>query len=123
MASLVNGSFASPLANADYPAISDNGLVSRIYSNTNGLSVFVTFLLALVAYDQCKSHSSAIASDSAIANHPYSHVHMAEGINCRACLEDAIRRTFPVVSPSENGRVQGKVCEWGIELCLGIPQV
>ena len=57
MAAMVNGSFASPAANADYAtAISaaDEGLLSRIYNGTSGLSVAATMLLILVAYDQCK---------------------------------------------------------------------
>lgn len=54
MATVVNGSFASPLANADFPILSDGGLLSRVYNATSGLSVFVTFLLILVAYDQCE---------------------------------------------------------------------
>ncbi len=54
MASVVNGSFASPLANADYTSVSDGGLLSRAYNGVSGLSVFVTFLLVLVAYDQCE---------------------------------------------------------------------
>jgi len=58
MASLMNGSFASPLANADFPAVSDDGLLSRVYNGMSGLSMFVTFLLMLVAYDQCESPMS-----------------------------------------------------------------
>ncbi|KAK4697285.1 sterol 22-desaturase, partial [Lecanoromycetidae sp. Uapishka_2] len=54
MASVLNGSFASPLANADFSAISDDGLLSRMYNGMSGLSVFVTFFLTLVAYDQFK---------------------------------------------------------------------
>jgi hypothetical protein len=54
MASMVNASFASPLADATYPALSDGGLLSRAYNGVNGLSVFVTFVIMLVAYDQCE---------------------------------------------------------------------
>lgn len=54
MASVLNGSFASPLANADFPAVSDDGLLSRVYNGISGLSMFMTFLLMLVAYDQCE---------------------------------------------------------------------
>ena len=54
MASIVNGSFASPLANADMPVISESGLLSRVYNGANGLNIFIAFLLMLVAYDQCK---------------------------------------------------------------------
>lgn len=61
MASVINGSFASPLANADFPSASDGGLLSRVYNGVSGLSVFVTFLLILVAYDQCELSVLAIA--------------------------------------------------------------
>ena len=54
MASVINGSFASPLANADFPAATDGGLLSKMFEGLNGLSVFVTFVLALVLYDQCE---------------------------------------------------------------------
>ena len=54
MASLMNGSFASPLANADFPDVADDGLLSRVYNGMSGLSMFVTFMLMLVAYDQCE---------------------------------------------------------------------
>ncbi|KAL6719855.1 RNA polymerase C-22 sterol desaturase [Lecanora helva] len=52
MASVVNGSFASPLAHADLPIVPNNSLLSRVLSSINGLSVFVTLFLLLVAYDQ-----------------------------------------------------------------------
>lgn len=57
MAAVVNGSFSSPIANADYTPISsgDGGLLSKVYNGMSGLSATVTVLLILVAYDQCKS--------------------------------------------------------------------
>ncbi|KAF6220588.1 hypothetical protein HO133_003021 [Letharia lupina] len=56
MAALMNGSFASPIASADYTALSpaEGGLLSRVYNGMSGLSVTVTLLLILVAYDQFK---------------------------------------------------------------------
>ena len=66
MASNVNGSFASPLADAqhplDFPFLS-GGLVSRLYNGTNGLNIFglfVTAFLILVAYDQCKAQIATL---------------------------------------------------------------
>ena len=56
MASIVNASFASPLADASYLTLSDGGFLSRVYNDVNGLSVFVTFLFMLVAYDQCEHY-------------------------------------------------------------------
>lgn len=56
MADVVNRSFTSPIANADYiPFTAANGgFLSRVYNGMNGLSVTVTLLLILVAYDQFK---------------------------------------------------------------------
>ncbi len=57
MAAVVNGSFASPLADALYNGAvgtGDVGLLSRIYNGMTGPSVFVAVLLVLVAYDQCE---------------------------------------------------------------------
>lgn len=54
MAAVVNGSFASPIANLHHTALSpaDGGLLSRVYNGMSGLSVTITVLLMLVAYDQ-----------------------------------------------------------------------
>ena len=56
MAAVVNATFASPIANADYTAFSpaDGGLLSRVYNGISGLSVTITLLLILIAYDQCE---------------------------------------------------------------------
>lgn len=121
MASVVNGSFSSPLANADFPTVSDGGLLSRVYNGMTGLSVFVTFLLILVAYDQCELLMLVIAFEPWDADFPISHVHMEQRIDCGARVENAICRTFLVVGVPQNGRVQSKVREWRIELRLGVP--
>ena len=56
MAAVVNSSLASASMNADYIPSSpaDGGLLSRAYNGTSGLSVAITLLLILVAYDQCE---------------------------------------------------------------------
>ena len=56
MAALANGSFPPSFANADYAALmpADGGLLSRAYNGMSGLSVTITLLLILVAYDQCE---------------------------------------------------------------------
>ena len=104
MASAVNGSFASPLAHADLPVLPDGGLLSQMYSGMSGLSVFVTFLLILVAYDQCMLMASAVAFRPTFAN-SISYVHMEQRVDRRACVEDAIRWTFPILCVPEDGRV------------------
>ncbi|KAL8791937.1 MAG: hypothetical protein Q9195_005513 [Heterodermia aff. obscurata] len=56
MAAVVNGSFASPLANAHYPSTSafpSNGLFFQLYNGMNAVSLIMSALLMLVAYDQC----------------------------------------------------------------------
>ena len=52
-----------------------------------------------------------------------SHVCLEQGFYRWSGMESAIRWTFPLVSKSEDGRVQGKMGEWGFELCVGFPQV
>ena len=56
MAAVVNGSFTSPIANADFTAFSpaDGGILSRVYNSMSGFNVTVALLSILVAYDQCE---------------------------------------------------------------------
>jgi len=55
MASIPNGSFASPLAHAQYPIVPPStpaGLVARVYNGRSAFSLLVTAFLLLIAYDQ-----------------------------------------------------------------------
>lgn len=57
LAAALNRSFASPVSNFDYPAAqttATEGLLLHVYNSISGFSVFVTLILVLVAYDQCK---------------------------------------------------------------------
>ena len=56
MASLVNGSFASPLADANLSLriVTEGGWLAKVYNGMSGLNVLISFLLVLVAYDQCE---------------------------------------------------------------------
>lgn len=57
LAAALNRSFASPMSDFDYPAAQktgSEGLLLRVYDCISGFSVFVTLILVLVAYDQCK---------------------------------------------------------------------
>lgn len=57
LAAALNRSFASPVSSFDYPAAQKTaieGLLLRIYDGISGFNVFVTLILVLVAYDQCK---------------------------------------------------------------------
>ena len=58
MASLVNGSFASPLADANMRIVMEGGWLAKVYNGMSGLNVLISFLLVLVAYDQCKLHDA-----------------------------------------------------------------
>lgn len=63
MAYAVNGTQASPLAdasfgNTDMP--SESGILSALYNGVNGLSLTVSVLVLLVAYDQCREPQSQI---------------------------------------------------------------
>lgn len=77
MASMVNGSFASPLANADYPTVAESGILSQVYNSINALSVFVTFLLGLVVYDQCENLPIyGNCRETYLTESDFSHVHL-----------------------------------------------
>lgn len=57
LAAALNRSFASPVSGFDYPAAQKTaieGLLLRVYDGISGFHVFVTLILVLVAYDQCK---------------------------------------------------------------------
>ena len=57
---MMDGSFASPAANADYAKTfpTDSSLLSRMYGGLNIWTVVLTTLLMLVVYDQCKLKTS-----------------------------------------------------------------
>lgn len=103
MASVLNGSFASPLASADFSAVSDDGLLSRAYNGMSALSMFVTFFLMLVAYDQCESHCLNSFTEETIADTGYSQVRLEQGINRWAGMEDALYWAVLAERESENG--------------------
>lgn len=105
MASVINGSFASPLANAHFTSVSEGGLLSKVYNGVSGLSVFVTFLMILVAYDQCELFMLAVNLESSIAKCMCSHVYLEQGFHRRAYMENAVRWTFPVIGEPEDGRI------------------
>jgi hypothetical protein len=65
MDTLVNASFASPLANADLKIAtvsSQTGLLTTSYNGLNAWTVALTILLTLVAYDQCAPSSQEFAN-------------------------------------------------------------
>lgn len=63
MAAAVNGSFASPSADAQFtPELAGtqvaNGLVGRVLEGMNAWTVVITLFALLVAYDQSESRRS-----------------------------------------------------------------
>jgi sterol 22-desaturase len=52
----VNGSFFSPLADAQYPIDPSalSGIIGSIVDGLNGWTVAITLFLGLVLYDQCE---------------------------------------------------------------------
>lgn len=103
MASVLNGSFASPLANADISAVSDDGLLSRVYNGMSSLSMFVTFLLMLVAYDQCELPILNASVKEPVADVGHSQIHLEQGIDCWTSMEDALYWTVSAEREPEDG--------------------
>ena len=57
MDNVVNGSFTSPLANANLRTdrdVDSAGLLSSVYNGVSGWNAALTLLLTLVIYDQCE---------------------------------------------------------------------
>ena len=54
MAAVMNGTFASPTADAKYAVFTspDEGLLARLYGEVSAWSVVLTLFLMLVVYDQ-----------------------------------------------------------------------
>ena len=118
MAAVVNGSFSSPIATADYSPISsgDGGLLSKVYNGMSGLSATVTVLLILVAYDQCKSRLYKHLLQ--VTETCYSQVCLEQGIDHWTGVENAFHWALLTIGEPQDGRIQGKVGEWRFELCF-----
>ena len=121
MAATVNGSFASPRAMADHAAISstDSGLLSAVYNGIGGLSITITVLLILIAYDQCEWPLYPLLLPVADLNR--SQIYLEQRINCRTVVENALHWALLVIGEPQDGRIQGEMGKWGIELCFRLP--
>lgn len=65
----MNGSFASPLADAQYSpvgALPAGGLLSAVYNGISGFNLLMTAFTMLVAYDQCEDHFNSVQDDYAL---------------------------------------------------------
>lgn len=125
MATLMNGSFASPAADAQYgsPSPLSDGILAALYQNVNGWTAALTFFLMLVAYDQGESqciHQFLLAPRS---NLRCSQVHPEQGPHCRSDVQDTFHRAFPRIRTSRLQQVQGEMEQRRAQLCLRLPQV
>ena len=71
MAAMTNGSFASPLADAQYSpvgALPAGGLLSAVYNGLSGFNLLLAAFTMLVAYDQCEDHFNSLEVDCALMN-------------------------------------------------------
>ena len=130
MAAILKSSFASPTADAKYPAVfpsSDDGFLSRVYSGMSAWSIVLTLFLMLVTYDQRKSWGAGIFREplrrQALIYLCNSELHMAKRIDSGTSIEDSFHRSFSGVRLPEDGLVQGKVGNRRIKLCFRLPQV
>jgi hypothetical protein len=63
METVLNGSFTSPLANANLHLArqsDSSGFLSSLYNGVSGWNAALALLLALVAYDQCRFSPASI---------------------------------------------------------------
>ena len=99
MAAVLNGSFASPAANADYVvpiAPASSGLLSYLYNGMNGWSMVLTFLLMLVVYDQGELETTGCRSAAEHKSDLFSsQLPLAERFHCRTEVEDSIHWASP----------------------------
>ena len=101
---MTNGSFASPVADAQYSpvgALPAGGLLSAVYNGMSAFNLLMTAFTMLVAYDQCEGHFHSVEVDYALISLSCcSHVRLEQRLNCRPCIEDSVHRTFPRVDIS-----------------------
>ena len=58
-----------------------------------------------------------------VADTRYSHVCLEQGINRWTIVEDALHWAILAIREPKNGRIQGKMGEWRLKLCIRVPQV
>lgn len=125
MAAVVNGSFPSPAANADFTSAlkaEDAGILSHVYHGLNGWSIALTLFVILVAYDQCKRLApQRVVFYCVVAESSRSQVRLEERINCWSGMEDPVHWTLLGVRESEDGRIQGEMGQRRAELRFRIP--
>lgn len=103
---IVNGSFASPLANAQYPstsALPSNGLFFQVYNGINGVSLIIFALLMLVAYDQCEVAISLHRDRALILCPNHRQIYLEQRLNRRPGMEGSFRGTFPRLCQPKDG--------------------
>jgi hypothetical protein len=110
-ATVQNGSYASPLANSQFAAISGGTFVDSILSQVgslNGWQIALTLFVMAVAYDQCKSRTfcAPVFDRSSCLN---SQLYQAKGHNCRSNFQDSFHWSVSRIHGSKVQRVQGEM--------------
>ena len=98
MDTILNGSFTSPLANANLrlPTDSDDtGLLSSLYNGVSGWNAVLTLLLALVAYDQSEALFASLLILLQLLITACSQLQMAERSSRWPIMEDSFHGSFP----------------------------
>ena len=98
MATVANGSFASPAANTDYVvalAPGSSGVLSYVYNGMNGWSMVLSFLLMLVAYDQSELENVGCGSAAEHSSDLFSsQLSLAKRFYCRTKVENPLHWAF-----------------------------
>ena len=112
MASVMEGSFASPLADAESFTVdpSRTGIFNRLLEGLTGWNMTLAVLLLLVTYDQCESRSISPIPQPLLMQ-PCSELHLAEGDHRWPIVEDSIHGAVPRFNLSKYGQVQGAMGE------------
>jgi hypothetical protein len=126
MATHINGGFASPLADAQYPAPLNSGaggFLSRAYNGLSAFNILALFFLTVVLYDQCELGSLDLPTPNVLACplNMVSQVCVEQGKHCGTLIEDPIHGALSRVDLSEDGCLQGQMGQWRSELRLCFP--
>ena len=103
MATIYNASYPSQYASRELRPLSTSpeaagGFLHAVQNGINGWSILISLLCGAILYDQCMGTSSLAPPGVKKTNETYSHVHLAEGLNCRACAQNTFHRSLPRIS-------------------------
>jgi hypothetical protein len=122
----VNASFVSPTADAKVAHMLTQfdtaGLVSTVFNGFTFWKAALTLLVAAVIYDQCKCWRKKKVHGIVLIG-VCSHVHLAKGLDCWACDEDAVYGTVPRLGQPQLHKIPREMVVWRAELRFRLPQV